>query len=98
MHSVDHPVYPIAIVAAHRLKGGDRPGDWQMAAQLAAIFSGVLLVIPLYLISLELFGASRAWIACLFIYLVPFNGHVLADALSESTFLLFWSRRGSGRA
>jgi 4-amino-4-deoxy-L-arabinose transferase-like glycosyltransferase len=91
LHSVDHPIYPLAIVAAHRMKGGDRPADWQQAAQLAAFFSGVLLVIPLYLISLELFGASRAWLACLFIYLVPFNGHVLADALSESTFLLFWA-------
>ncbi len=91
VHSVDHPIYPLAIVAAHRLIGGEHPGDWQSAAQLAALFSGVLLVIPLYLISLELFGASRAWVACLFIYLVPFNGHVLADALSESTFLLFWA-------
>ncbi len=91
VHSVDHPVYPVAIVAVHRLIGGDRPHDWQRAAQIAALFAGVILVLPLYLIALELFGASRAWISCLFIYLVPFSGHVLADALSESTFLLFWS-------
>jgi hypothetical protein len=91
LHSVDHPVYPLAIMAIHRLKGGDGPRDWQTAAQLAAVISGVLLVIPLYLISLDLFGATRAWIACLFVYIVPFNPHVLADALSESTFLLFWS-------
>jgi 4-amino-4-deoxy-L-arabinose transferase-like glycosyltransferase len=91
LHSVDHPVYPLAIVAIHKLSGGDGPRDWQTAAQLAAVISGVLLVIPLYLISLELFGASRAWIACIFVYIVPFNSHVLADALSESTFLLFWS-------
>jgi hypothetical protein len=91
LHSVDHPAYPLAITAIHRLRGGDGPRDWQMAAQLAAVISGVLLVIPLYLISLELFGASRAWLGCLFVYLVPFNPHVLADALSESTFLLFWS-------
>ena len=94
LHSVDHPIYPLAIVAIHRLRGRDNPRDWQTAAQLAAVISGVLLVIPLYLISLELFGASRAWIACLFIYVVPLNVHVLADALSESTFLLFWSDRG----
>jgi hypothetical protein len=90
-HSVDHPIYPATIVVVHRLIGGDRPRDWQMAAQIAALVAGVLVVLPLYLIALELFGASRAWISCLFIYLVPFNGHVLADALSESTFLLFWS-------
>ena len=68
----------------HRLSGGEGPSDWQQAAQLAAIFFGVVLVIPLYAIALELFGASRAWLACLFIYLVPFNGHVLADALSKT--------------
>src|SRR5262249_25050979 len=75
----------------HRLTGGNGPREWQSAAQVAAILSGVLLVIPLYLISLELFGGARAWIACAFIYIVPFNAHGLADALSESTFLLFWS-------
>jgi Dolichyl-phosphate-mannose-protein mannosyltransferase len=91
VHSVDHPIYPAAIVVIHRLIGGDRPGDWQRAAQIAAMVAGVLLVLPLYLIAVELFGASRAWISCLLIYLIPFNGHVLADALSESTFLLFWS-------
>ncbi len=91
LHSVDHPVYPLAIVAVHRILGGQNPDDWQRAAQLAAVFAGVLLVLPLYGISRELFGVSRAWLACLFIYLVPFSGHVLADALSESTFLLFWA-------
>ena len=89
--SVDHPVYPAAIVAVHRIWGGEDHRDWQKAAQIAALVSGVLLVIPLYLIALELCGPTRAWICCLLIYLVPFNAHVLADALSESTFLLFWS-------
>jgi 4-amino-4-deoxy-L-arabinose transferase-like glycosyltransferase len=91
VRSVDQPVYPLAIVVVHRLVGGETPRDWQRAAQLAAVAAGVLVVIPLYLIALELFGSSCAWLACLLIYLVPFNGHVLADALSEGTFLLFWS-------
>ncbi|MFI5458026.1 MAG: ArnT family glycosyltransferase [Isosphaerales bacterium] len=91
VRSVDHPVYPLAISAVHRLIGGNRPDDWQKAAQLAAAFAGVLLAIPTYLIALELFGPSSAWLACLLIYLIPSNGHILADALSESTLLLFWS-------
>jgi 4-amino-4-deoxy-L-arabinose transferase-like glycosyltransferase len=91
VHSVDHPIYPATIVAVHRLIGGDGPRDWQRAAQVAAMVAGTLVVLPLYLIALELFGARGAWISCLLIYLVPFNGHVLADALSESTFLFFWS-------
>ena len=88
---MDHPVYPLAILAVHRLMGGQSPDDWQRAAQLAAAAAGILLVIPLYLIALELFGSSSAWLACLLIYLVPYSGHVMADALSEGTFLLFWS-------
>jgi hypothetical protein len=91
VRSVDHPVYPLAIVAVHRLKGGHDPSDWQRSAQLAAAGAGVLLVIPIYLIALELFGPSVAWLACLVLYLIPANGHLLADALSESTLLLFWS-------
>ena len=91
VRSVDHPIYPMAIAAVHRLLGGNDPRDWQTAAQVAAAISGVLLVIPVYLVSLEVFGPASAWLACFLLYLLPFNGHVLADALSESTFLLFWS-------
>ncbi len=91
VRSVDHPVYPLAILAVHRVRGGGSPHDWQRAAQLASVVAGVLLVIPLYLIALELFGCLSAWLACLLIYLVPYSGHVMADALSEGTFLLFWS-------
>ena len=87
----DHPAYPLAIAAAHRLRGGSRPGDWQAEGQAAAVGAGVLLVIPLYLFALELYGAQTAWLACLLFYLVPLTGHVLADVLSEGTFLLFWT-------
>ena len=59
-NAVDHPVYPLAVAAAHRVLGGDRPEDWQTAAQLVSIVAGVLLVIPVYLISRELFGDACA--------------------------------------
>jgi hypothetical protein len=91
VRSVDHPVYPMAIAAVRRLLGGNDPRAWQTAAQVAAAISGVLLVIPIYLVSLEVIGPASAWLACFLIYLLPFNGHVLADTLSESTFLLFWT-------
>lgn len=89
--SVDHPAYPLMIVGAHRWIGGSTPMDWQRAGQLASITAGVLVIIPLYLIALELFGATAAWLTCLLAFLVPTTGHVFADTLSESTFLLFWS-------
>jgi hypothetical protein len=88
--AVDHPAYPLAIAAVHRLSGGDGPIAWQAAAQAAAVIAGVLLVIPLYLFALEMYGAQAAWLACLLTFLVPLTGHVLADVLAEGTFLLFW--------
>lgn len=89
--AVDHPVYPLAVAAAHRLLGGSSPDSWQLAAQLASIIAGVLLVVPLYLLIWELFGDGCAAPGVLLVYAVPLTGHVFADVLSESTFLLFWA-------
>jgi len=91
LRAVDHPVYPLEIALAHRLIGGEGPESWQAAAQAAAIAAGILLVIPLYLVARELFGDASAWLACALTFAVPLTGHVFADALSESTFLLFWT-------
>jgi 4-amino-4-deoxy-L-arabinose transferase-like glycosyltransferase len=91
LKAVDHPAYPVGVALAHRALGGEGPASWQQAAQGASIVSGVLLVIPLYLVALELFGARCAWLGVLLTYLVPLTGHVFADVLSESTFLLFWT-------
>ena len=91
VRSVDHPAYPLAIAAIHRALGlGDGPRAWQASAQGASVLAGVLLVIPLYLVAVELFGGGSAWLACVLAYAAPTTGHVLADTLSEGTFLLFW--------
>ena len=90
-NAVDHPVYPLAVAAVHRLTGGDSPEAWQRAAQLASIAAALLLVVPLYLLARDLFGDRPALPACLLFYAVPLTGHVFADTLSESTFLLFWA-------
>lgn len=89
--SIDHPAYPLGIAGAHRVLGGDRPEDWEAAAQLVTVLSGVLLVLPLYLVASELFGGRTAWIAVCLTYLTPLTPNLFADALSESTFLLFWT-------
>lgn len=92
VRAVDHPAYPMAIAGAHRLLGGgESPQDWQTAAQVASVVAGVLLIIPLYLVALELHGATAAWLACALPLLIPNTGHVLADVLSEGLFLLFWT-------
>jgi 4-amino-4-deoxy-L-arabinose transferase-like glycosyltransferase len=90
--AIDHPLYPLAIATTHRLLGGDDgPDSWQLSAQFASAISGVLLVVPLYLTAWLLFGGSTAWLGCAWVFLTPVPSHVFADALSESTFLLFWT-------
>ena len=89
--SIDHPLYPLLIAIVHGILGDHGADSWQTAAQGASVLSAVLLVIPLYLLILELFDASTARLSCIFFYLLPVNNHVFADALSESSFLLFWT-------
>lgn len=91
--SVDHPIYPLAIAACHDglgVGGDESPEAWQAAAQVASVLAGVLLVVPLYLVGLELFGVQAAWLGVMLFLLAPLTGHTLADVLSEGTFLLFW--------
>jgi 4-amino-4-deoxy-L-arabinose transferase-like glycosyltransferase len=88
--SVDHPIYPLSIAAVHSLRGGSGPESWQAAAQIVSIVAGVLLVLPCYLVALELFGPRSAWLAVFLFLLAPQTGPILADVLSEGTFLLFW--------
>jgi hypothetical protein len=92
LKSVDHPAYPIAIAVVHRTTGAaDTPDAWQKAAQGASVVMGTLWVVPLYLVALDLFGGASAWLAVVLALVVPMTGHVLADVLSEGTFLLFWT-------
>ncbi len=88
---VDHPLHPLGIAAAHRVLGGTGPASWQRAAIALCFASAVLLVIPTYLLALELFGAQAAWLACVLALVNPIIGYVVVNVLSESTFLLWWT-------
>lgn len=90
-HAADHPAYPAAIALARRFGRADSPAGWESAARLASIVAAVLLILPFYCITRELFGDSSALPACLLFFGVPVTGHVFADTTSESTFLLFWA-------
>ncbi len=89
--SIDHPLYPILIAGAHSDAADSSPESWQRAGQLASIVSGVMLVIPLYLLYCRLGGIHRAWIGVVLAFLCPVTTTVFADVLSESTFLLCWT-------
>jgi hypothetical protein len=91
IRSVDHPLHPTAIAGAHRLIGGTGPVSWQRAAQAASIVGAVLLVIPVYLLALEVYGPSTAWLGAVLVVANPVMGSVVINVLSESTFLLFWT-------
>src|SRR5262245_26158438 len=71
IRSVDHPLHPLAIASVHRLLGGDGPVSWQRAAQGTSILGVVLLVIPVYLLTLEIFGPATAWLGCLLVIANP---------------------------
>lgn len=89
--SVDHPLHPAAIAAVHRVLGGTEPVSWQRSAQIVSTGSLVLLVIPLYLVGLEVYGPAAAWLSCLLFLGNPIAGFVVINVLSECTFLLFWT-------
>jgi hypothetical protein len=91
LRSIDHPLHPLAMVAARRLLGGRGPVSWQHAAQAASIAAVVLLVVPVYLLALELYGPTTAWFACLLVVIQPMTCYVVVNILSETTFLLFWT-------
>jgi Dolichyl-phosphate-mannose-protein mannosyltransferase len=91
LRGTDHPLYPLGIAAVHELLGGDGPASWQRAALWLSFACTVLLVIPTYLLSLELFGEAAAWLASLLVIINPLSNYIVVNVLSESTFLLPWT-------
>jgi hypothetical protein len=88
---VDHPLHPLGIAVVHKLIGGTDGASWQLAALLLCFTSGILLVVPVYLLGLELFGERAAWMGCVLVAVNPIVGYVIVNVLSESTFLLWWT-------
>jgi hypothetical protein len=91
LRGIDHPLHPLGIVAAHRLVGGDGPVSWQRAAVALAFGCMILLVLPVYLLTKEVFGDDTAWLGCVLVICNPLIGTVVANVLSEGSFVLFWT-------
>lgn len=89
--AVDHPLHSLAIAGVHRILGGTDPVSWQRSAQLVSAGAMVLLVIPLYLLALEIYGPTAAWLGVVLCLGNPISGFVVINVLSETTFLLFWT-------
>ena len=89
--SIDHPLHPLGLVAAHAMVGGEGPVAWQRAAVALAFGCVVLLVVPLYLLARDAFGDETAWLGSLLVVANPLIGSIVVNVLSESSFLLFWT-------
>jgi hypothetical protein len=61
----------------------------QLSAQIANSLAGVLLAIPMYLLGLTLFNRRVAVTAALLFQCLPEGSRIMADALTEGTYLLF---------
>jgi hypothetical protein len=110
-HNAQHPLYPIAILAAsgpvRHLTTGALCDQMMMSAQLVCSVCGVLLVVPMYFVGKTLFHRGVGFWAALLFQCFPISARVTADALSEGLFLLLvacalWTavyavRRGSWR-
>jgi hypothetical protein len=90
-NGIDHPLHALEIAAVHRALGGSGPVSWQRAAMVLCFTSAVILVVPLYLLALELFGETTAWVACVLAIANPIIGYIVVNVLSESTFLFWWT-------
>jgi 4-amino-4-deoxy-L-arabinose transferase-like glycosyltransferase len=91
LRGTDHPLHPVALAAMHRLLGDAGPVSWQRAALWLSFCCTVLLVIPIYMVTLELFGEGAAWLACLLVIINPLSSYIVVNVLSESTLLLLWT-------
>lgn len=90
--SEHHPGYPLAVLAmsvpVRWFVSGSDPITMQLSAQLVSALAGLLLVLPMYFLGRELFDRRVAFWATLSFQCLPAASRVLADALSEATFLL----------
>ena len=84
-HTIHHPFYPIMIGLVWQLVG-----DLLLSAQLISCLAGILLVVPVYLITSSMFGRRTGFLAVLMIALFPILVYGSTESFTESlyTFLL----------
>jgi 4-amino-4-deoxy-L-arabinose transferase-like glycosyltransferase len=76
------PFYPLLIALMHIIVN-----DWVWAARIISIFTIVLAIFPLYLITKELFNPQAGLWACLIFALVPFPNEWAMAVIRDPAFL-----------
>lgn len=91
--SQQHPGYPALLLFVSQpirwYLGGITPVSMQLSAQLASSLASILLVVPMYFLGRELFDRRVGFWSALLFQCLPVGSRVMADGLSEATFLLF---------
>ncbi len=91
--SQQHPGYPVLLLVTswpvRHFCGGTNCYTMQLSAQLASSLASVLLVIPMYFLGRDLFNRSVGFWGTVLFQCLPVCSRILADGLSEATFLLF---------
>ncbi|MBW1820487.1 MAG: glycosyltransferase family 39 protein [Deltaproteobacteria bacterium] len=80
------PLYPFLITIVHFIIS-----DWVLAARLISLVSLVLAIIPLYLISKELFGNRIAFWGCLAFALTPLPNSWVVYVTRGPVFIFFFA-------
>jgi 4-amino-4-deoxy-L-arabinose transferase-like glycosyltransferase len=89
------PLYPLLIALTHYVIP-----HWIAAARVISIFSSVLTIIPLYLLTKEIFYRKAALWACAAFALLPLSNHLSVGVVRNPLFLFFlaWSTYFANRA
>ncbi|WP_020473986.1 glycosyltransferase family 39 protein [Zavarzinella formosa] len=86
------PGYPLAILGMAKMLGDDlstvTADQMILAAQLVSLFSGVLLIFPMFGVASRVFGPVVGLLACLWYQVLPVFVEVTSDGLSDGLFLL----------
>jgi 4-amino-4-deoxy-L-arabinose transferase-like glycosyltransferase len=89
------PLYPLLIALTHYVIP-----NWIVAARVISIISSILTIIPLYLLTREIFYRQAALWACAAFALLPLSNHLSVEVLRDPLFLFFlaWSTYFANRA
>jgi 4-amino-4-deoxy-L-arabinose transferase-like glycosyltransferase len=80
------PLYPLLITMVHFFVS-----DWALAGKLVSLILAVLTLIPLYLISIQLFSRAAAFWACLAFALSPVPNYWAVEILRGPSYLFVFA-------
>ena len=87
------PLFPLGVWLVHEVFAetiGEFRSAWAISAQVAAAIPVVLAVVPVYFLSLTLFGRAAALAGSLLFCVLPEVSRLGGDGISDSTHLLFF--------